>query len=612
MFRIANARSSQMFTKSSKYIFRRLGSRTGGQIVYDKLIENKIKDVFLYSGGAVMPIVDAFYNGQIKYYINTHEQNAGHAATAYAKSTGNIGVVITTSGPGLTNLITAMTDAQYDSTPLLVISGQVPISAMGTNAFQECPATDITRNISKWVHCIKNVQEIPEAIDHAIRVAMNGKQGVVHLDVPKCVSSAHYTDDREYNTLMKKYTFPKQHVIDHDKIYKVASLINNSKSPVMYLGKGASECQDIVKQILEKTDIPVTTTIHGLGIVNEEHPLALRMLGMHGSVAANNTIQSSDCIIAVGSRFDDRTIGNINKYAPVAKNASKHGNGGIIHCNIEENQIGGGIINDKTIIPVDYSIVADSKDFLSLLSTHLTDVKRPDWIRRVAEWQYTNPFTYMPAHDNRIKTQDVIVEINKHITKMKKFPIITTGVGNHQMMAAQFITWTKPNRFITSGSLGVMGAGLPYAVGAQIANPNDLVIDIDGDGSFNQTLSDLKTVKEYDLPIKIAIMNDGHLSMVKVWEELFYKKRYTATSTVNPDYCKLADSFGIEYISCDNINDLPTVVELFLNHKGPILCDFKVLTDICLPLVAPGKGLNEMLTHMNISSYNSDSSLPPS
>ena len=561
---------------------------TGGNLIYNQLKNNQVTDAFIYSGGAIMPLVDCFYQGPIKYYINTHEQSAGHAATAYARSSGKTGVCIVTSGPGLTNLVTPMLDAQNDSTPLVVLSGQVPLAAMGTQAFQECPATQITEGITKWSYCLQPGDNISEFINEAFKVANQGKKGVVHLDLPKCLLAKDYPEEDQ--PVIQKTTNPTKSNSCSHSISEIAHTINGSRRPILYVGQGANECSQLLRDFSENSNIPVTTTIHAMGVFDEHHPLSMEFLGMHGSAAANYAVQKSDCIIALGTRFDDRTTGNLNYYAPEAKKATQTGRGGIIHVDIESDQI------NKVVSP-DYSYCGDVKDFLSEILPHLKYKKRNKWIQQCFYWKTQHPFQYEQL-PNKIKTQDVICELNKglHQLGLMKKTIITSGVGNHQMMASQYIKWTQPKSFITSGSLGVMGTGLPFAIGAQIAHPRRLVLDIDGDGSFNHTLSDLKTVVEYDLPVKIAIMNDGHQSMVRTWEQLFFDNRITATQLKkNPNYVDLAHSFGIKALSVDNHEDLPEIVSQFLKFDGPILCDFRVQTDKCFPLVAPGKALDDLL-----------------
>ena len=601
---------------------------TGGQLAYKKLKEHNVEDVFLYSGGAIMPFVDAFYKGSINYFVNTHEQNLGHAATAYAKTSGNPGVCVVTSGPGLTNMITPMLDATNDSSPLIVFSGQVPLATMNTNAFQECAAIDISRPVTKWSYCVQSIDELSDVIDAAFHIANNGKKGTVHIDLPKCVLSAKYNESIIDSKITKTNRFITNYIssnsisnnsisinnydkieINSDLLIKIADVINNSKKPVLYVGQGCNDSSVLLREFAIKANIPVTTTIHAMGVFDEEHHLALEFIGMHGNAAANYSIQNSDCIIAIGSRFDDRTTGNVEYYAPEARSA-----GHIIHVNINPIEI-------NSVVKSDYSVVADSGEFLSQIMPLIEYKSRSAWIEIYSKWKSTIPFQFK-KDEVKIKTQDVIAEINSQILDkdISEDVIITSGVGNHQMMASQFIKWKHPKSFISSGSLGVMGVGLPYAIGAKIANKNKIVIDIDGDGSFNHTLSDLKTVATYDLPIKIAIMNDGEQSMVKVWEDLFFEGRYTATKLdKNPDYKALAESFGLKAIVCDSHTDLESAVNYFLDYKGPILCDFKVLTDKCFPLVAPGKALDDLILHSdgdddsdNYHKYDFSNELPPS
>lgn len=572
---------------------------TGGQVIYSKLIDHNVKDVFLYTGGAVMPLIDAFYQGKINYYLNTHEQSGGHAATAYAKSTGKPGISIVTSGPGLTNSITALTDATNDSTPFILFSGNVPLSAVGTNAFQECPSTDITRPITKWSYCVKDVHELPDVVDEAFKVSQNGKPGSVHIDLPKCITAGKYSNTEKVFKYDTNINFHK--CMDALDIKRVENLINESKKPVLLVGQGCNDYSDELREFAIKGNIPVTTTIHAMGVFDEVHDLSLDFLGMHGSVSANYAIQNADLIIGLGTRFDDRITGAVEKYAPEAYKAFKKGKGGIIHVNKNINEIG-NVINSH------YNFNVNCGNFLKCVD--LKYRSRESWFDQINKWKKDNPFKFKKEKNN-MTTQEVISAINDFLLDKKDY-IVTTGVGNHQMMSAQFIKWRHPKTFISSGSLGVMGVGLPYAIGCQIANPDKLVIDIDGDGSFNHTLSELKTVQNYNLPIKIAIMNDTNFSMVRAWEELFFKEKYTATNlNKNPDYDKLAESFGIKGIRCSNRENLKSTIEYFLNYNGSILCDFRVVPNLCLPLVSPGSALDDMILFGD-KEVKINTDLPPS
>jgi len=574
-------------------IFNRNYSTKGSDIIYQKLLEHNVKNTWIYSGGSVMPIIDKFYNGDINYYVNSHEQNCGHAATGYAKSSGKTGVCIVTSGPGITNMITPMLDATNDSTPLIVISGQVAKTAIGTDAFQEAPAVEISKSVTKWSYCVKDVSELPEVMDKAFLIANDKKKGSVHIDIPKCVSNDDYFHSDSEIESPKISVLPE---IDNNHVNKIVDMINNSKKPILYVGQGCVEAYQELREFAINGNIPVTTTIHGNGIFDESHPLSLRWCGMHGNPAANYSLQEADCIIALGSRFDDRTTGLISDYAPKARQASEDGTGGIIHVDIEPRQI------DK-VIKSDLFINGKCLDFLRLANPLIKYNSRKDWINFINKKQNEHPFDYNKKETKLLKMEEVLIELNDK-TKNKDV-VFTTGVGNHQMQCYQFIKSQYPKKIISSGSLGVMGVGLPYSIGVQIANPDKLVVNFDGDSSFNMTLSDLKTVKEHNLPIKIAIMNNSAQMMVTIWEKLFFEERYTATiNKSNPDYTKLAESYGIQGIKCSHISDLKKTIDYFINYDGPILCEFEIEKNICLPLVGPGKALDDMILFNDYKNEN--------
>lgn len=560
-------------------------------IIFNRLIKHKVTDVFLYSGGAIMPLIDKFYKSSIKYYINAHEQNCGHSATGYAKSSNKTGISIVTSGPGITNSVTPLLDAKNDSIPLIVISANVSESAMGTNAFQEAPAVQITHPVTKWSYCVSSKDNIQDIIDSAFYVANNGKKGSVHIDIPKCVLIKEVTK-REYNrSLVDPINRESYYKIDAEKINKIAEIITCASKPVLYVGHGGfsinCDTYRYIRQLSINYNIPVTTTMHGMGVFPETHTNSINMCGMHGLAAANFALQEADCIIAIGSRFDDRTTGNVSKYAPNCKN--------FIHFNINRNDI-------NTVIKTDHYIIGDIKITLPILIKEIR--KKPfnkyktNWLNQINTWKKKYPFRFDKSPYNKIKTQDVIVELNKQISDNIEKYIITTGVGNHQMMACQFIDWQYPKRFISSGSLGVMGTGLPYAIGCKIANPTLDVINIDGDSSFMMTMGDLKTIAEYNIPIKIIILNNNSQDMVRVWETLFFNGRITATENkANPSFVEMVKSFNIHGLYCDNSKDLPDMIAELLHYNKPVLLECKVDKDMCLPLVPPGAGLDEMILH---------------
>jgi acetolactate synthase-1/2/3 large subunit len=386
--------------------------------------------------------------------------------------------------------------------------------------------------------------------------------------------------------------------IDTRALERVVQLLTTAKKPILYVGQGANGAPAELLELAEAIGCPVTTTVHAMGTFSEHHPQSMHMLGMHGAAYANFAIQESDLIIAVGSRFDDRTTGVLNKYAPVAKAAHEAGTGGFVHFDIERSQIG-RVVNPTV------SVHGDCKEAVRMLvpmvrqSTPLHP--RGPWMERCTSLKNEYPFQYTPPPGGRLKTQSAIEAIYNGLKHVEKDVIMSTGVGNHQMMACQFFRWTQPRQFITSGSLGTMGFGLPAAIGAQVAMPDKKVVLVDGDGSFNMTLNDLGTIKEHQLPIKIAIMNDSKQQMVNVWQKLFFDGRMIATDNVNPDFVMLAQSYGIEAYRAETVDDLPDVIDKFVNATGPVLVDFKVVPDICLPMVAPGKGLDEMFMPGEIS-----------
>lgn len=569
---------------------------SGSKIIYNKLLEYGVKDAFLYSGGAIMGLIDQFYKGPIKYYVNSHEQNAGHCATGYARSSNRTGVVITTSGPGLTNCVTPMLDAQNDSTPVIFISGQVPLSAVGMDAFQECNATAITKPITKWSHCVQNVVELPTVMDKAFKVANDGKKGVVHIDLPKCVSASIFDDNKadDISTMIHPPLMERIYESSTVDIEEIAKVINKSERPVFYIGQGCNRYPELLWSCAITSNIPVTTTMHAMGVFPETHDLSLKFLGMHGNPAANYSIQNADTIIALGSRFDDRTTGNIKYYAPKCKN--------IIHVNIEPTEL-------NKVVRAHYPVVMDCGKFLNKLLPLLEYREREDWLKLIKRWKYDMPFEY--KNDGFLHSEDVIRAINKQINHDRT--IVTTGVGNHQMLAAQHITWVKPNSFISSGSLGTMGFGLPAAIGVKLANPDMTVIDIDGDSSFLMTMSDLKTIAEHNLDVKIVVINNNAQAMATTWEKLFYNGRLTASlHTRNPSFTAIADAFHIHSLHCDSLSTLDWTVSRMLNHKGPFLCEFKVDNTECLPLVSPGKALDDIILYKNYKgTLDTDVSLTP-
>jgi acetolactate synthase-1/2/3 large subunit len=439
---------------------------------------------------------------------------------------------------------------------------------------------------------------LSSTIDRAFQIANEGKKGVVHIDIPKCVSYQEFNyEDTSLYLLDKKLEDNIYPTTFNDKSkgfkynieqYKtVGELINNAKKPILYIGQGCKDASYELSRLAIFGNIPVTSTIHGTGIFDEHRELSLRWCGMHGYAPANIALQDADLIIAIGSRFDDRTTGALEKYAPKAKEASVNGTGGIIHCNIEPSEL-------DFVVESDYNFCLESKEFIKNILPFIKTNPRADWIKQLNSLKEKHPFK-IKKHGVELHMEHVLDTLYRKTIEEKV--LFTTGVGNHQMQTYQFIKSQYPGKIISSGSLGVMGAGLPYAIGTQLANPNNMVICIDGDSSFNMTFNDMKTIMEYNLPIKIAIMNNNAQMMVTIWEKLFFEERYTATiNEKNPDYVSLAKSFGIEARKCDTARTLEKDIDYFINYnKGPILMEFNIKRDICLPLVKPGCALDDMI-----------------
>ena len=614
---------------------------SGASIITNFLYKKGHRIISGFSGGAVLPLLNSVQQSDIKFIKNSNEQCSGHFAEGLSKSFNNQkpGIIITTSGPGITNCITPIYDAYSDGVPLIVLSGQVDQKFIGTDAFQEAPAVEATKPFTKLSECIYDINKLEYTLNKAYDLAMSPRFGPVHLDLPKDIliseinmnmNDTYDTYDTNMNMKMndtygnKLFHIPMNIPMnippiksygENMKIDEIGKMINNSKKPIICFGQGANSASKIGNLLCNTYKIPCCTTIHGLGAVSEDYQYSLGMIGMHGSAAANYALQESDLVIGIGNRFDDRTIGNINGYA---KNARKDNGGlGIIHVDNSETQIKKveKLFSSQPNLELT-SIKCDANLFMKRIFEKSTYLVKPDWLKTITTLRKNNKFDYEIT--NKIKVQDVIKNLDTKISDMKldrSKLLFTTGVGNHQMFTAQFITWTHPNKMLTSGSAGTMGVGLPYALGAQIGNPDKTVICIDGDGSFNMTSSDLQTAVENNIPVKIMIMNDSRQQMVYIWQKLFFDENYIGTvNERNPCYKSLAKAYGVKGIRCDSFEQLDNTIEFMLNYNdGPILCDFVVEPDMCLPLVSPGKSLDEMLLRKDENkNLNLDKSYIPS
>lgn len=520
-------------------------------------------------------------------------------AEGYARASGKPGVVLVTSGPGATNVITPIQDALSDGTPLVVFCGQVVTSAIGSDAFQEADVVGISRACTKWNVMVKNVAELPKRIKEAFEIATSGRPGPVLVDLPKDVQAAILRKPIPMASTLPSHPSAaslaardmSQKQLD-GAIQRVARLVNMAKKPVIYAGQGMiafPEGPKLLKEFADKACIPVTTTVQGLGGFDELDEKSLHMLGMHGSPYANLAMQDADLIIALGARFDDRVTGSIAKFAPQAKAAAAENRGGIVHFEIMPKNI-------NKVVQATEAVEGDVATNLSLLLPFIKDVPaRPEWFSQINDWKKRLPFAYeKETEDGLIKPQSVIEKLSILTQDRKDETVITTGVGQHQMWTAQHFRWRHPRTMITSGGLGTMGFGLPAAIGAKVARPDALVIDIDGDASFGMTLTELSTAAQFNIGVKIIILNNEEQGMVTQWQSIFYEDRFAHTHQKNPDFVKLGDAMGVQAQRCIAPNDVEAKLKWLIESDGPALLE--IVTDKkvpVLPMVEAGSALHE-------------------
>ncbi|KAI9786613.1 MAG: Acetolactate synthase, mitochondrial [Geoglossum umbratile] len=577
---------------------------SGGEIFHEMMLRQGVKHIFGYPGGAILPVFDAIYNSNhFEFILPRHEQGAGHMAEGYARASGKPGVVLVTSGPGATNVVTPMQDALSDGTPMVVFCGQVPTTAIGTDAFQEADVIGISRACTKWNVMVKSVAELPRRIKEAFEIATSGRPGPVLVDLPKDVTAGILRKPIPTQTSLPTHpsaaTLAAREVSRQQleaTIKRVAHLINIAKKPVVYAGQGVIALPEgpmLLKELADKACLPVTTTLQGLGCFDELDDKSLHMLGMHGSPYANMAMQEADLIIALGARFDDRVTGNIAKFAPAAKAAAAEKRGGIVHFEIMPKNI-------NKVVQATEAVEGDVAANLALLLPHVKPKsERPEWFGQIRDWKKRLPFAYeKAAPDGFIKPQTVIEELSRLTAYMKQDTVITTGVGQHQMWAAQHFRWRHPRTMITSGGLGTMGYGLPAAIGAKVARPEALVIDIDGDASFNMTLTELSTAAQFDIGVKVIILNNDEQGMVTQWQSLFYEDRFAHTHQKNPDFVKVSEGMRVQAQRCIKPGEVTAKLEWLLNTEGPALLE--IITDQkvpVLPMVPAGKALHEFLVY---------------
>lgn len=552
---------------------------TGSEFILHFLKSKKVDQLFGYSGGANLHLLNEIYKEKIPFLVNRHEQFSGHTAEGWAKISNQPGCIITTSGPGVTNMITPLQDAYLDSVPLFLITGNVPTKKLGTQAFQEVNATALTKSCTKWNYCVTNIAELPSVLEYGYQQTMIGKKGPVHIDI----CSDIFSQEIEINSFQPETVIEKEEFFyENTDLYRIENRIRNSKKPVFIIGKGSFPVMKLLRKFSQEYNIPMATTLHSVGIINEYDSMSLGMIGMYGTPYGNKLIQEADLIVGIGYRFDDRTIGNPSTYGLNAK--KKYG---IIHIDFSKKNIE---IAKKVIQPC-ISLHCDSKTFMTKLCKEKFMRKKINTLLWVRNKKKEYP---MPSNSKKIlKMSDIVQELGSLLKNTEC--IITTGVGNHQMVVAQHFKWNYPQQLITSGSLGTMGTGLPFAIGAQLTNRSRQVLCIDGDGSFLMSCQELATIRDYNLPIKILIFDNEKLQMVHTNQELFYNKNFISTEMNNPCFKTLGKSFGMKTFTCSKKHRIKETLQKVLFHNGPVLAHFKVESEHCLPFVKPGDSLENVL-----------------
>jgi acetolactate synthase-1/2/3 large subunit len=566
---------------------------SGAEIVFKALEDQKVEYIFGYPGGAVLPIYDELKNHKtIKHILARHEQGAGHAAEGYARSSGKPGVLLVTSGPGATNAVTALTDAYMDSVPVVCISGQVPTHLIGTDAFQECDTTGITRPCTKHNWLVKDVNDLADIMNQAFKIATTGRPGPVLVDIPKDIQFNKGTYKVNKNKLEKKLNGALSNKINLKDVDNFIEMIKKSAKPIFYTGGGVinsgPRASDLLRELVSLTGFPITSTLQGLGAFPGDDPQFLGMLGMHGTYEANNAMHDCDLMINIGARFDDRITGKIDEFSPKSKK---------IHIDIDPSSIGKNV-------KVDLAITSDVTELLQAVIKRFKEKnnnfiesnkqKTSKWWSQIGKWREKKSLNFINSKE-KIKPQHAVQRLYELTKDQDTF--ITTEVGQHQMWAAQHYKFDKPNRWMTSGGLGTMGYGLPAAIGVQIAHPKKLVVDIAGEASILMNIQEMSTAIQYRLPIKIFILNNEYMGMVRQWQELLHDKNYSESYTeALPDFVKLAEAYGAVGIRAKTPDELDEKIKKMINTDKPVIFDCVVdKVENCYPMIPSGKPHNQML-----------------
>ncbi|MDY4011635.1 MAG: biosynthetic-type acetolactate synthase large subunit [Fusobacterium gastrosuis] len=556
----------------------------GARILLECLYRVGVTDIFGYPGGAVIPIYDELYTfNKINYYFSRHEQGAAHEADGYARVTGKVGVCLATSGPGATNLVTGIMTAHMDSIPMLTITGQVKSNMLGKDAFQETDIVGITVPITKMNYLVQDIKDIPRIIKEAYYIAGTGRPGPVLVDIPNDIQLQEISYE-EFNKLYEKEIKLEGYSPTYEghlgQVKKAIKLIKEAKKPLIIAGAGIlkSGANQELLEFAKKIDTPVTTTLLGLGGFSEEHELSLGMLGMHGTVAANYATVETDLVIAAGIRFDDRITGNPNTFCPNAK---------FIHIDIDPAEI------DKNVI-VDVPIVGDLKNVLTMLIGEVKEKNNKEWVKQVKIWKKEYPFVHRKVEMDKLLPQEVLKELD---SILKGNAIIATDVGQHQMWAAQYLTYIKPNSIVSSGGAGTMGFGLPAAIGAQVGARDKKVVLIVGDGGFQMTFQELMLIKQYNLPVKVIIINNAYLGMVRQWQELFKDRRYSSVDlSINPDFIKIAEAYGLRAERIENKKELKKKLKSLIESDEGVVIDCIVeKEENVFPMIPAGTSVAQMM-----------------